>query len=102
MSDDLLERLLAVTDDATVNPDGPEAATRIAELEAALRYANEYAGRLALTLAKKHYPTQPFELLPYLLGRIDQIDNMICGLTRIDEHGQSIREIRAALEGKKQ
>jgi hypothetical protein len=26
-----------VTDDATVNPDGPEAAARIAELEAALR-----------------------------------------------------------------
>jgi hypothetical protein len=37
MSDDLVKRLLAVTDDATVNPDGPEAAARIAELEAALR-----------------------------------------------------------------
>jgi len=58
-------------------------AARIAELEAALRFANEYVGRLALTLAKKHYPDQQsFELLPDLLGRIDQIDNMTCGLHR--------------------
>ena len=37
MSDDLVKRLRATTDGATVNPDGPEAAARIAELEAALR-----------------------------------------------------------------
>jgi hypothetical protein len=37
MSDDLEKRLRATTDGATVNPDGPEAADRIAELEAALR-----------------------------------------------------------------
>lgn len=55
---------------------------RIAELEAALRFANEYVGRLALALAEKHYPEQRFELLPDLLGRIDQIDNMTCGLHR--------------------
>ena len=36
MSDDLVKRLRATTDGATVNPDGPEAAARIAELEAAL------------------------------------------------------------------
>lgn len=36
-SDDLVKRLRATTDGATVNPDGPEAAARIAELEAALR-----------------------------------------------------------------
>ena len=36
MSDDLVKRLRAATDGATVNPDGPEAADRIAELEAAL------------------------------------------------------------------
>ena len=36
MSDDLVKRLRATTDGATVNPDGPEAADRIAELEAAL------------------------------------------------------------------
>ena len=65
---------------------------RIAELEAALRFANEYVGRLAFTLAEKHYPEQRFELLPDLLGRIDQIDNMTCGLHRAalaggkDEH----------------
>lgn len=63
---------------------------RIAELEAALGHATEYVGRLALTLAGKHYPDQKrFELLPDLLGRIDQIDNMTCGLAR------------AALEGGK-
>lgn len=55
---------------------------RIAELEAALRFANEYVGRLALTLAEKHYPEQRFELLPDILCRVDQIDNMTCGLTR--------------------
>ena len=37
MNDDLVKRLRATTDGATVNPDGPEAAARIAELEAALR-----------------------------------------------------------------
>jgi hypothetical protein len=37
MSDDLVKRLRATTDGATVNPDGPEAAARIAELEAALQ-----------------------------------------------------------------
>lgn len=66
-----------------------EAADRIEELEAALRYATEYVGRLAVKLAEKHYPDQRFELLPNLLGRIDQIDNMTCGLAR------------AALEGGK-
>jgi chromosomal replication initiation ATPase DnaA len=34
---DLEKRLRATTDGATVNPDGPEAAARIAELEAALQ-----------------------------------------------------------------
>lgn len=59
------------------------ALARIAELEAALNFATEYVGRLASTLAKKHYPDQQsFELLPDLLGRIDQIDNMTCGLHR--------------------
>ena len=57
-------------------------ADRIAGLEAALQYTFEYVGRLAVTLAEKHYPDQRFELLPNLLGRIDQIDNMTCGLTR--------------------
>ena len=37
MSDDLVKRLRATTDGATVNPDGPEAADRIAELEKALK-----------------------------------------------------------------
>lgn len=37
MSDDLVKRLRATTDGATVNPDGPEAAARIEELEAALK-----------------------------------------------------------------
>lgn len=41
MSDDLEKRLRATTDGATVNPDGPEAAARIAELEAAIyQYVN--------------------------------------------------------------
>ena len=39
MSDDLVKRLRATTDGATVNPDGPEAAARIAELEEALATA---------------------------------------------------------------
>jgi len=34
MSDDLVKRLRATTDGATVNPDGPEAAARIVELKA--------------------------------------------------------------------
>ena len=38
MSDDLVKRLRATTDGATVNPDGQEAADRIAELEAALDF----------------------------------------------------------------
>ena len=83
MSDNLLRRLRdlaqAKHDDLSV---GDEAADRIAELEAALGHATEYVGRLAVTLAEKHYPDQRFELLPDLLGRIDQIDNMTCGLTR--------------------
>lgn len=36
MSDDLVKRLRATTDGATVNPNGPEAADRIAELDALL------------------------------------------------------------------
>ena len=36
MSDDLVKRLRATTDGETVNPDGPEAADRIAELGALL------------------------------------------------------------------
>ncbi len=73
-----------------VLPDRRLLLDRIAELEAALGHATEYVGRLALTLAGKHYPDQKrFELLPDLLGRIDQIDNMTCGLAR------------AALEGGK-
>ena len=43
MSDDLVKRLRATTDGATVNPDGPEAADRIAELEAKLKKENESA-----------------------------------------------------------
>lgn len=91
MSDDLVKRLRdlaqAKHDDLSI---GDEAADRIAELEAALGHATEYVGRLALTLAGKHYPDQKrFELLPDLLGRIDQIDNMTCGLAR------------AALEGRR-
>ena len=39
MSDDLVKRLRATTDGATVNPDGPEAAARIGELEAAIQQA---------------------------------------------------------------
>lgn len=75
------------TNDYTTAPKAADAleaqAARIAELEAALQFANEYVGRLASTLAKKHYPDQQrFELLPDLLGRIDQIDNMTCGLHR--------------------
>ncbi len=82
---DLAERLRASTnyDDRSDAADLIEAqAARIAELEAALRFANEYVGRLALALAEKHYPEQRFELLPDLPGRIDQIDNMTCGLHR--------------------
>jgi hypothetical protein len=45
MSDDLVKRLRATTDGATVNPDGPEAAARIAELEAALDDALTYVWR---------------------------------------------------------
>lgn len=38
---DLVERLRATTDDATVNPDGPAAANRIEELESAIyHYVN--------------------------------------------------------------
>lgn len=55
---------------------------RVAELESKLRFADEYVRRLALALAEKHYPEQRFELLPDLLGKVDQIDNMTCGLTR--------------------
>ena len=45
MSDNLVKRLRATTDGATVNPDGPEAADRIAELEAALDDALTYVWR---------------------------------------------------------
>lgn len=90
MSDDLVKRLR--TEPNWMREDYPQSeaadrieaqAARIAELEAALGHATEYVGRLALTLAGKHYPDQKrFELLPDLLGRIDQIDNMTCGLAR--------------------
>ena len=89
MSDDLVKRLR--TEPNWMREDYPQSeaadrieaqAARIAELEAALQYTFEYVGRLAVTLAEKHYPDQRFELLPNLLGRIDQIDNMTCGLTR--------------------
>ena len=87
MSDDLVRRLQTNGD---VLRHIEAQAARIAELEAALQFATEYVGRLASTLAKKHYPDQQhFELHPHLLGRIDQIDNMTCGLHR------------AALEGGK-
>ena len=43
MTDDLVERLRAETDGATVNPDGLEAADRIEALEAALREKDNIA-----------------------------------------------------------
>jgi hypothetical protein len=87
MTNDLVRRLRE-PDEAVSYEDLCEAAERIEQLEAALQYATEYAGRLALALSDKHYHNQPFELLPDLLGRIDQIDNMTCGLARAALEGE--------------
>ena len=57
---------------------------RIEQLEAALKEATEYAGRLAIALSKQHYPeTYGFKLVPDLLGIIDQIDHMTYSMIRI-------------------
>ena len=86
MSDDLV-RMLQTNGDVLRHIEAQP--VRIAELEAAMQFATEYVGRLASTLAKKHYPDQQrFELLPDLLGRIDQIDNMTCGLHRAKLAGE--------------
>ena len=49
MTDDLVTRLRAETDGATVNPDGLEAADRIEELEKALLEIFDYEGRTSST-----------------------------------------------------
>jgi hypothetical protein len=102
MSDDLVKRLRdwSEYDEGKIKDAREEAADRIEELEAA-QYATEYAGRLASTLAEKHYKDKyGFELLPSLLGRIDQIDNMTCGMIRIGTQG-SCDAPSAALAGEK-
>lgn len=55
MSDDLVKRLRATTDGATVNPDGPEAAARIAALEAALRNLIDHTHDCEEDLTRKLY-----------------------------------------------
>ncbi len=90
MTDDLVKRLRIAADraDTVFDPDfaSPwrEAAARIEQLEAALKEATEYAGRLAIALSKQHYPeTYGFKLVPDLLGIIDQIDHMTYSMIRI-------------------
>ena len=83
--DDLVKRL-RVGIHTSVDPVAltNEAADRIEQLEAALKKATEYAGRLAIALSKQHYPeTYGFKLVPDLLGIIDQIDHMTYGMIRI-------------------
>lgn len=97
MSDDLVERLRATTDGATVNPDGPEAAARIAELEAALATARRDA------LAEIKQDTD--ELIEQ--GRQDGLEQaaliaeLIGGLYGAGVAETVSRAIRAALEGGK-
>lgn len=52
-------------------------------LRAELLEAHVYAGQLACSLRRKHFSElPPFELQPDLYGRLTQIDNMTCGMTR--------------------
>jgi len=87
--DDLVKRLrdscyLAFDDNTNDYATAIEAADRIEQLEAALKEATEYAGRLAIALSKQHYPeTYGFKLVPDLLGIIDQIDHMTYSMIRI-------------------
>ena len=68
---------------------------RIEELEAELRYATEYAGRLAVALSKQHYPeAYEFKLVPDLLGIIDQIDHMTYGMIRIGTQSNDTFEVK--------
>ena len=67
----------------------------IARLEAALRYATEYAGRLAIALSKQHYPeAYEFKLVPDLLGIIDQIDHMTYNMIRIGTQSNDTFEVK--------
>lgn len=60
-----------------------EAADEIERLRTELHEAHGYAGQLACSLRRKHFSElPPFELQPDLYGRLTQIDNMTCGMTR--------------------
>lgn len=60
-----------------------EAADEIERLRDELHEAHGYAGQLAVSLRRKHFSElPPFELLPDLYGRLTQIDNMTCGMSR--------------------
>jgi len=59
------------------------AADEIERLRIELHEAHGYAGQLAVSLRRKHFSElPPFELLPDLYGRLTQIDNMTCGMSR--------------------
>lgn len=93
MTDDLVKRLREDVEefDGTCGKLATLAANRIEELEKTLREATEYVGRFASVLAKKHYPEAAnFELLPDLLGRIDQIDHMTYVMIRIGTQSNEI------------
>lgn len=92
MSDNLVKRLRATTDGATVNPDGQEAADRIAALEAAVTQCRTLSAML------KPQADRIAEL-EAALERIEYLDRpQVRGLPR----RKTIQEMaRAALEGKK-
>ena len=85
---DIVERLLNLADEwcgacDDIHVPLTDAAYEIRRLREALGEASEYAGRLAVSLRRKHYNELPqFELLPDLYGRLTQIDNMTCGMAR--------------------
>ena len=101
MSDDLVNRLRATTDGATVNPDGPEAADRIAALEAAVTQCRTLSAML------KPQAARIAALEAALRNLIDHThdceEDLIRKLYNADFWGESLplTNARAALEGGK-
>lgn len=70
------------------------AEARATAAEGLLAETTMYAERLAVALGGKHYPevTQWRPLSGDLMGLLSQIDNMTCGLARIDSHLSTVKE----------
>ena len=90
MSDDLVKRLRATTDGATVNPDGPEAAARIAALEAAVTQCRTLSAML------KPQADRIAELEATLQSIVEYCDDPY-----LPYYKAILSKARAALEGKK-